>query len=50
MTKCRRGQSLIEIDLIEHDGGTLLRMTHSGLPNAATKRATPKAGSIISAG
>jgi uncharacterized protein YndB with AHSA1/START domain len=29
------GSSLIEIDLIEQDGGTLLRMTHSGLPNAA---------------
>jgi uncharacterized protein YndB with AHSA1/START domain len=29
------GSSLIEIDLIERDGGTLLRMTHSGLPNAA---------------
>jgi uncharacterized protein YndB with AHSA1/START domain len=28
------GSSLIEIDLIEHNGGTLLRMTHSGLPNA----------------
>jgi uncharacterized protein YndB with AHSA1/START domain len=28
------GSSLIEIDLIERDGGTLLRMTHSGLPNA----------------
>jgi uncharacterized protein YndB with AHSA1/START domain len=27
--------SLIEIDLIDRDGGTLLRMTHSGLPNAA---------------
>src|SRR3954462_894319 len=26
------GSSLIEIDLIEHDGGTLLRMTPSGLP------------------
>jgi uncharacterized protein YndB with AHSA1/START domain len=25
--------SLIEIDLIDQDGGTLLRMTHSGLPN-----------------
>src|SRR5689334_20864611 len=25
------GSSLIEIDLIESDGGTLLRMTHSGL-------------------
>ena len=31
------GSSLIEIDLIEQDGGTLLRMTHSGLPNAATQ-------------
>jgi uncharacterized protein YndB with AHSA1/START domain len=29
------GSSLVEIDLIDHDGGTLLRMTHSGLPNAA---------------
>jgi uncharacterized protein YndB with AHSA1/START domain len=29
------GSGLIEIDLIEHDGGTLLRMTHSGLPSAA---------------
>ena len=28
------GSSLIEIDLAERDGGTLLRMTHSGLPNA----------------
>jgi uncharacterized protein YndB with AHSA1/START domain len=28
------GSGLIEIDLIEHDGGTLLRMTHSGLPDA----------------
>ena len=27
------GSSLIEIDLIDRDGGTLLRMTHSGLPN-----------------
>ena len=29
------GSSLIEIDLIDRDGGTLLRMTQSGLPNAA---------------
>jgi uncharacterized protein YndB with AHSA1/START domain len=29
------GSSLIEIDLIEQDGGTLLRMTHSGLPSEA---------------
>jgi uncharacterized protein YndB with AHSA1/START domain len=28
------GSSLIEIDLIERDGGTLVRLTHSGLPNA----------------
>jgi uncharacterized protein YndB with AHSA1/START domain len=27
------GSSLVEIDLIERDGGTLLRMTQSGLPN-----------------
>jgi len=26
---------LVEIDLIEQDGGTLVRLTHSGLPNAA---------------
>jgi uncharacterized protein YndB with AHSA1/START domain len=31
------GSSLIEIDLIEQDGGTLLRMTHSGLPTAETQ-------------
>jgi uncharacterized protein YndB with AHSA1/START domain len=29
------GSSLVEIDLIDRDGGTLLRMIHSGLPNAA---------------
>jgi uncharacterized protein YndB with AHSA1/START domain len=29
------GSSLIEIDLIDQNNGTLLRMTHSGLPNAA---------------
>lgn len=28
------GSTLIEIDLLERDGGTLLRMAHSGLPNA----------------
>jgi uncharacterized protein YndB with AHSA1/START domain len=28
------GSSLIEIDLIDQDGGTLLRMTHTGLPDA----------------
>ena len=29
------GSGLIEIDLIDQGGGTLLRMTHSGLPSAA---------------
>jgi uncharacterized protein YndB with AHSA1/START domain len=29
------GSSLVEIDLLERDGGTLLRLTHSGLPNEA---------------
>jgi len=28
------GSSLLEIDLIEQPNGTLLRLTHSGLPNA----------------
>jgi uncharacterized protein YndB with AHSA1/START domain len=28
------GSGLIEIDLLEQPGGTLLRMTHSGLPDA----------------
>ena len=28
------GSSLVEIDLIDRDGGTLLRMTPSGLPDA----------------
>src|ERR1700704_4802033 len=28
------GSSLVEIDLIDRGGGTLLRMTHSGLPDA----------------
>ena len=28
------GSSLIEIDLIDQDGGTLLRLTHTGLPDA----------------
>jgi uncharacterized protein YndB with AHSA1/START domain len=29
------GSGLIEIDLIDRDGGTLLRMVHSGLPSEA---------------
>ena len=28
------GSSLIEIDLLDREGGTLLRFTHSGLPDA----------------
>ncbi len=28
------GSSLVEIDLIEQPDGTLVRLTHSGLPNA----------------
>ena len=36
------GSGLIEIDLIEHDGGTLLRMTHSGLPNETTRASHDK--------
>jgi uncharacterized protein YndB with AHSA1/START domain len=27
------GSSLVEIDLIDRDGGTLMRMTHTGLPS-----------------
>jgi uncharacterized protein YndB with AHSA1/START domain len=36
------GSSLIEIDLLERDDGTLLRMTHSGLPDEATCAAHAK--------
>ena len=36
------GSSLIEIDLIEQDGGTLLRMTHSGLPSAEQRASHDK--------
>jgi uncharacterized protein YndB with AHSA1/START domain len=28
------GSTLVEIDLIDQDGGTLLRLTHTGLPDA----------------
>lgn len=34
--------SLVEIDLVDRDGGTLLRMTHSGLPDAAQAAAHGK--------
>jgi uncharacterized protein YndB with AHSA1/START domain len=37
------GSSLVEIDLIDQDGGTLLRMTHTGLPDA-TQCASHKRG------
>jgi uncharacterized protein YndB with AHSA1/START domain len=37
------GSSLVEIDLIDQDGGTLLRVTHSGLPDA-TQRALHNEG------
>ena len=43
------GSSLVEIDLIEEKEGTLLRFTHSGLPDASNARAMPRAGRIISA-
>lgn len=36
------GSSLVEIDLIDRDGGTLLRMTHSGLPDASQQDAHRK--------
>ena len=29
------GTSLVELDLVERNGGTLLRMTHTGLPDTA---------------
>ena len=35
MRRCRRGRAWVEIDLIEQPDGTLLRLTHTGLPNAA---------------
>lgn len=37
------GSSLIEIDLVEKDGGTLVRLTHSGLPDE-TERANHEKG------
>jgi uncharacterized protein YndB with AHSA1/START domain len=36
------GSSLIEIDLIDREGGTLLRMTHSGLPDEETRASHEK--------
>lgn len=33
------GSSLVEIDLLERDGGTLVRFTHSGLPDEKERAA-----------
>ena len=44
------GSSLVEIDLIEQPNGTLLRLTHTGLPNAEQCAGHSGAGRIISAG
>jgi len=44
------GSSLVEIDLIEQPGGTLLRLTHTGLPVPSNAPAMRKAGRTISAG
>src|SRR5271170_8312302 len=43
------GSSLVEIDLIDQDGGTLLRMTHSGLPDATQCANHDRVGHITSA-
>ena len=37
------GSGLVEIDLLDRDGGTLMRMTHTGLPNAV-QCARPRQG------
>jgi uncharacterized protein YndB with AHSA1/START domain len=37
------GSTLIEIDLVEKDGGTLVRLTHSGLPDE-NERASHETG------
>ena len=45
------GSSLVEIDLLEQPpDGTLLRLTHTGLPNAEQCAGHAKAGPITSAG
>jgi uncharacterized protein YndB with AHSA1/START domain len=36
------GSGLVEIDLIDRDGGTLVRLTHTGLPDAAQMAAHEK--------
>ena len=37
-TEVPAGSSLVEIDLEERDGGTLVRFTHSGLPNEQQRK------------
>ena len=44
------GSSLIEIDLVEQPDGTLLRLTHSGLPNAEQCAGHAEGWAITSAG
>jgi hypothetical protein len=44
------GSSLIEIDLIEQPDGTLLRLTHTGLPNAEQCAGHAEGWAITSAG
>src|SRR5580704_3148669 len=40
------GSSLVEIDLIEQPDGTLLRLTHTGLPNAEQRRPCGRLGPL----
>ena len=44
------GSSLVEIDLLDRDGGTLVRMTHTDFPTPPNAPVTPRVGRIISAG
>ena len=44
------GSSLVEIDLIEQPNGTLLRLTHTGLPNAEQCAGHAEGWAITSAG
>ena len=44
------GSSLVEIDLIEQPDGTLMRLTHTGLPMTSNAPVMRKAGPITSAG
>ena len=42
------GSSLVEIDLMERNGGTLVRMTHTGLPNAYERDGHAKGLGVLS--